>query len=64
MMHTSVLGARQVLPRVHWQRRIITPATKVKIQKGCMGKDVGPTYRFEASHEVGPGATVGTLMTT
>jgi hypothetical protein len=34
-----------------------------KTQKGCMGKDVGPTRGFVASPEVGPGATVGTLRT-
>jgi hypothetical protein len=51
-------------PHVRWQRRTTTPAAKTKIQKGCVGKeDVGPTCRFTASREVGPGATIGTLQT-
>jgi hypothetical protein len=32
-------------------------------QKGCTGKDAGPTRRFTISPGVGPGATVGTLKT-
>jgi hypothetical protein len=40
----SAPGASRVLPRVHWQRRITTPATKAKIQKRRVGKeDVCPT---------------------
>jgi hypothetical protein len=59
-----VPGASRMLPRVCWQRRTTTPTTKMKIQKSCTGKeDVGPTYRFTASPEVGPGATIGTLQT-
>jgi hypothetical protein len=34
-----------------------------KTQKGCTGKDAGPTRGFVASPRVGQGATVGTLKT-
>jgi hypothetical protein len=34
---------------------------RYKAQKGCMGKDAGPTRVFAASPGVGLGATVGTL---
>jgi hypothetical protein len=40
------------------------PIAKMKFHKSYAGKkEVGPTYGFAASREVGPGATVDTLQT-
>jgi hypothetical protein len=44
---------------LHHRFKILT----YKTQKGCTGKDVGPTCGFTASPGVGSGDTVGTLNT-
>jgi hypothetical protein len=50
---------QHVYPVLHHRFKI----PMYKTQKGCMGKDVGPTREFAASPGVGPGATVGAPKT-
>jgi hypothetical protein len=56
--HVWVVG-RHVSVVLH--RRFET--TMYKTQKGCTGKNAGPSYGFMASPRVGPRVTVGALKT-
>jgi hypothetical protein len=61
---TATSCADHGLPHVHWPGH--TTASKyqgTKLRKAAWKKDVGPTFGFTASPEVGPRATVGTLQT-